>query len=113
MYHKKNLKRLRVKFNVDNVIILTEIFFPMYVRFIASLGAKFSYRKEIHASEFPRFLIVYEKLREKVDSFLGWNKFKKKRDDINKKLNGNSFPGRIDVRTDESPTIYYLTKEEN
>lgn len=38
-----NLKRLNIKFNHENVIVVTAVRIPLYVRFVASLGMKFNF----------------------------------------------------------------------
>lgn len=66
----------------------------MYVIFIASLGPKFSYYVDADKGGLRRYLLVFEKLKDRISDFITLNVFKNDVDRVESKFVASSFRDR-------------------
>lgn len=87
----KHVERYGVKFHEENVIVLTALYVPVYVIFVASLGPKFSFCKPCLEAAVFDFEMVFERLESLVDDFVGMSTVTKEREKFKSKLSERSF----------------------
>lgn len=82
------------------MIIVTTVKIPLYVCFVASLGAKFSYYEPgSTGSLFNDFFILFEKLKESIFCFADMKVFNYDRKKFNENLTNDGFRNRTDFQT--------------
>lgn len=87
-----------MRFCRDNVIVLSAVRIPLYVCFVASLGPKFSYHENNgEKDDVFNYLVVFEKLKEKVMDFVSGNTLDREREKFMKKCRGSGFRERATV----------------
>lgn len=81
------------------MIILTNVYIPVYVAFIASLGPKFSFYASVDENDLFKYLIVFEKLKDKINDFFNMLMFNKERKKFCSKFDEDNFRDRTNVQT--------------
>ncbi len=66
---RKELKRLKITFNEDAVVLLTKTHVPVYVKFIASLGRNFNYCLPVNRDAVINTRISMDKIMNLCDNF--------------------------------------------
>lgn len=66
---RKELKRLKIMFNEDAVVLLTNAHVPVYVKFIASLGRNFNYFQAVDRDAAVNIRISMDKIIDRCDNF--------------------------------------------
>lgn len=80
----------------------------IYVRaFIASLGLKFSYYEKENDTGLEKYFIVFEKLKNKVNDFIGANVLKKEIGKFCSKFTTGSFRNRTNAQSKSEKCISY------
>lgn len=71
------------------------------------MGPKFSFYTEVRDEGLRKYLIVFEKLKDKINNFMDMNIFKKKTSKFHLKFTTNSFRDRSNVQTKAQKFINY------
>lgn len=71
------IKDLAINYMDENVIVLGNVFVPMYVKFIAELGSKFSYCPDQKDLQKDDTSICLDYISEMIDDYEAWCKFSK------------------------------------
>lgn len=91
-------------------MLMTEIYIPLYVCFIASLGPKFSYIVSIKDERMFKYLLVYEKIKTQISDFFNMRIFHRERNAFKAKLAADSFSKRTCESTKAQKFILLLMK---
>lgn len=79
----------------------------MYVIFIASLGPKFSYNVDADKGGLRRYLLVFEKLKDKISDFMTLNVFRNDVDRVESKFVVSSFRDRSCAQSKAQEFVNY------
>lgn len=85
------MRRHGIRFRKDNVVMMTSVSIPMCLVFVASLGQRFNYCSSDGRRESLSFGIVFEKVKERVQSFMDMVKLTSERKKFEKKLVEGTF----------------------
>lgn len=69
-----HLKRLGIRFRIENVVIVTDVCVPVCLIFVASLGEKFNFCEPNADSKLFDFVVIFEKLKDRTNEFFGMPK---------------------------------------
>lgn len=95
----EHLKRHNIRFNVKNVIVLTDLYIPIYMVFVASLGPKFSFCRPDMSESIFEFSVVFDRLKERVKDYISMSTIAKQHVKFNAKLSEQSFCERTTTTT--------------
>lgn len=91
-----------MKYRFENVVVVTAVHVPIYVKFVASLGSKFSYHtcdEDDGNSVIFDFALCFEKMKERVDDFVGMKTFHSEKKKFLDKQTRFAFRNRADRPT--------------
>lgn len=92
------------------MVIITMIHIPMYVCFVAGLGPKFSYPAPYEKGSLFKYLIAYDKVRDKIDDVLSVNAFSRERKKFLKNFRNGTFRKVANVPTKAQKFIHLQMK---
>lgn len=107
----EQLRRMRIKFRRENVVVLTNMRIPLYVIFIASLGQKFSYYAKKEDTTLNGYLIMFEKAKERLKDVASMLYFQRSIDEFVKRYQLDCFCNRKRAQTDAQEFIYLLKEK--